>query len=142
MRSRFICLFLLAIACISVFEACQNEEQLTYARYYVNGRNLYIQHCQNCHNTDGKGLGNLYPPLTDTVFLKNNRNHLACIIKHGLKGPITIAGKTYEGEMPAESQMPDIEIAALVTYITNSFGNKQGLYSVTEAGKDLHECNR
>ena len=140
MRNKIILFFLLIVSVLAFLGSCQSEEQITYARYYVNGKQLYEQHCQNCHSSDGKGLGNLYPPLTDTVFIKKNKDGLACIIKYGMSGPVTVAGKVYDTEMPAESTMPDIEIAALVTYITNSFGNKHGLYDAEAAGNDLKRC--
>jgi mono/diheme cytochrome c family protein len=142
MRNKLISGFLFVIVVLIVIQACQSEEQLNYARYYVNGKNLYEQHCQNCHSSDGQGLGELYPALTDTVFLKSNKNRLACFIKYGLKDSIVINGKIYEGQMPSEPDLAEIEIAALVTYVTNSFGNKQGFYDVNNANKDLKSCNK
>lgn len=121
-------------------DSCKSEGQLTYARYYTNGKELYDIHCQNCHNSDGKGLQSLIPPLTDSAFLRKNKSKLACIIKYGLTTPVVVNGKTYDSQMPENSQLPDIDIAALVTYITNSFGNNQGLYDAEEATKDLKNC--
>lgn len=122
------------------FNACQSEGQLTYARYYTVGKELYDIHCQNCHNSDGKGLQDLIPPLNDTSFLRKNREKLACIIKMGLTEPVTVKGKTFDSQMPANSQLTDIEIAEIVTYVTNSFGNNQGLYDVNETSRDLNNC--
>ncbi len=139
-RSKLIGAVLFTLFTVIFIQACQSEQELTYARYYINGKKLYEQHCQNCHNADGEGLGGLYPPLTDTVFLRSNKNELACIIKYGLNDTITVDEKKFEGKMPAERQMPDIEIAQIITYITNSFGNKQGLYDVTNATTDLKNC--
>lgn len=97
-------------------------------------------YCQNCHNTDGSGLGNLYPTLTDTVYLKTNKNRLACIIKYGADEKMIIHNKPFEGIMPANRRLADIEVAQLVVYITNSFTNKQGMYTVEEAAADLKDC--
>ncbi len=109
--------------------------------YYANGRDLYITHCQNCHGKNGEGLGELAPPLTDTVYLKDNKDKLACFIKNGLEGPITVGGKVYDEKMPHEKNMADIDIAQLIVYITNSFGNKQGMYSTEQVAADLKNCN-
>lgn len=133
-----------AFCCISLvvmLYSCQSEQELTYARYYVNGKGVYENHCQSCHGKDGNGLKALYPPLTDTVFLKTNKNKIACMIKYGIKGKMVINGKEYEGEMPAETHLSDIEIAALITYITNSFGNNQGLYEADDATRDIKNCD-
>ena len=140
---RIIILSLLLLVCIAiVFNACQSQAELDYARYYVNGKGLYEAHCQNCHGEDGKGLGQLYPPLTDSLFLKRNCTELGCIIKNGLSGKIEINGQEFDGQMPAEPQMTNMEIAQLVTYITNSFGNKSGLYDVNAAAADIKNCDK
>jgi mono/diheme cytochrome c family protein len=140
MRSKVIAGFVISCLLALFFEACQNQQDINYARYYANGKSLYDQHCQNCHNADGSGLGALIPPLNVTVFLKNNRNKLACIIKHGFNDSISINGKTYHEQMPASHQLADMDVAAIVTYITNTFGNKQGLYDVEVASKNLKDC--
>ncbi|HEY0900456.1 MAG TPA: cytochrome c [Sphingobacteriaceae bacterium] len=141
MRTKLIA----AIFCISclviLLYSCQSEQELTYARYYVNGKGVYENHCQSCHGKDGNGLKALYPPLTDTTFLRKNKNKIACMIKYGIKGKMIVNGKEYEGEMPAETHLSDIEIAALITYITNSFGNKQGLYEADDATRDIKKCD-
>lgn len=132
-------LFFLCISAI-IIQSCQNEAGLNYQRYFVNGKGLYEKHCQNCHGADGKGLGKLYPPLTDSTYLKNNKNNLACIIKHGQSGQITINNVIYEGEMPANESLADIEIAQIIVYITNSFGNDQGFYETSQITADLRNC--
>jgi hypothetical protein len=83
----------------------------------------------------------LIPPLTDTLFLKKNRSKLPCIIKNGLNGSITVSGRVFNEQMPADDHLADIEIAEIITYITNSFGNKQGLFSTAEVSADLQKCN-
>lgn len=90
---------------------------------------------------NGEGLEALIPPLTDTVFLKSNREKLACFIVYGLKDTIVVNGKTYDGVMPAETHLAPIEIAKLLTYITNTFGNNQGIYEVAEVEKNLKQCD-
>ena len=142
MRNSLIYLSFLATTAFFVLNSCQSEEELNYTRYFVNGKVLYEEHCQNCHAGDGKGLGQLVPPLTDTLFLKANRTKLACYIKYGLRDTIAVGGKIYNEKMPADSHLADIEIAQIVTYITNSFGNKQNLYDVNDAGKDIEACQR
>lgn len=141
MRNKLIIALFFGICLMSALYSCQTEEEITYARYYVNGKGVYENHCQSCHGKDGNGLKDLYPPLTDTTLLKENKDKIACWIKFGLNGKMVVNGKEYEGEMPAETHLSDIEIAALVTYITNSFGNKQGLYEANDATADLKDCN-
>lgn len=140
MRNKLVFILFMSISVICILEACQSEQELNYARYYMNGKEIYEGHCQNCHGDRGQGLAQLYPPLTDTSYLKTNKSKLACIIKNGLNGPISVNGTEFNGQMPAESHLANIDIAAVITYITNSFGNKQGLYDVANAEADLKAC--
>ncbi|MGV3508267.1 MAG: c-type cytochrome [Sphingobacteriaceae bacterium] len=140
MRTTLIFVSFTLLTGFFLLEACQSEHELNYARYYSNGKQVYEQHCQNCHGSDGQGLAKLYPPLTDTTFLKNNKNKLACIIKYGLSDTIMVNGIQFSEKMPAETHLAEIDIAAVITYITNSFGNKQGLYDVANAAADLKDC--
>ncbi len=141
MRNKLVYLSALLFAGTIIFQACSNEQQLNYQRYYVNGKGLYEKNCQNCHGTNGEGLGKLYPPLTDTTYLSKNRSALACIIKNGLTGKITVSGVSYETEMPGNAALADIDIAQIIVYITNSFGNRQGFYEQGEVGGDLKACD-
>lgn len=125
---------------LSFIYSCQSETELTYARYYTNGKKLYDVHCQNCHGSGGQGLGKLIPPLNDTTFLKKHKSEIACWIKHGISDSMLVHNVIYASEMPANPSLPEIDIAALVTYITNTFGNTQGLYDVNDASADLKQC--
>lgn len=141
MRNKWLvpCLFTATVVCL--LNACQSEEEINYSRYYTAGKQVYENKCANCHNQDGSGLALLYPPLTDSTYLKQNKDKLACMIKHGLQGEIIIAGKTYDGVMPAQQDLTDIELAELITYLTNSFGNNQGLTRMEDVSKALKNCN-
>ncbi|WP_152439902.1 c-type cytochrome [Arcticibacter svalbardensis] len=137
-RGLFI-IFMFTAVCSLVY-SCQSERELNYARYYTNGKKLYDISCQNCHGKNGEGLGQLIPPLTDTLYIQKNINSIACTIKFGINDIIKVHGVTYAEQMPPNSQLADIDIAALVTYISNSFGNQQGLYEVNQASVDLKKC--
>lgn len=131
-------LFVTAVA--SIIYSCQNPDQIRQDIYYVNGRDLYIQHCQNCHGANGEGLNALAPPLTDTVFLQQNKNKIACYIKNGVSEKMTILGKDYEERMPDFPDLANIDIAQITVYITNAFGNKQGHYTPEQVAEDLKNC--
>jgi mono/diheme cytochrome c family protein len=119
--------------------SCQSEDDLEFNRYYSNGMMVYQSKCQNCHGAKGEGLQSLLPPLTDSAYLKTNKSTLACGIKYGLKGRINIAQKQFEGEMPA-TDVTAVEIAEVLTYVTNSFGNKMGVVTAQRVSNDLAKC--
>ena len=132
---------LFVIACMGIFfQACQSEDEITYARYYVNGKGLYEKYCQNCHASDGSGLKNLYPPLSDTTYIKTNRDKLACIVKYGMNDTITVGGRVYDGQMPATAELTDIDVTQILVYIGNSFGNKLGTFDMNKVSSQLKEC--
>ena len=140
MRNKLVYLLALLFAGTIIFQACSTEQELNYKRYFVNGKGLYEKNCQNCHGAKGEGLGKLYPPLTDTLYLSKNKSALACIIKNGLSGKITVNKTTYETDMPGNANLADIDITGIIVYITNSFGNKHGFYDQGEVRADLEGC--
>lgn len=136
---KIVLLSLFSFTLAGIFYSCQSAEKIQQDAYYVNGRDLYISHCQNCHGANGEGLGGLTPPLTDSVFMKANKHQLACIIKKGISTPVTVHGKVYEGKMP-EFNMAEIDIAQVIVYITNGFGHHQGMYTTDQVAADLNNC--
>ncbi len=137
MKYKVITFLLVVIAVVA--HSCQSESEIEYMRYYTSGLELYKTRCQNCHGAQGEGLAALIPPLTDTVYLKTNREKLACYLQNGLKLPILVNGKAYSGQMPPTGLAP-IEIAQVLTYVQNSFGNKNGLHHVQEVTEELEKC--
>jgi mono/diheme cytochrome c family protein len=138
MKFRIITVLLAAIGLLVY--SCQSEEQIEYMRYYSAGQALYKTKCQNCHGEQGQGLAALIPPLTDSVYLKANHAKLACYIQNGLNVPILVNGKAYNGQMPATGLAP-MEIAQVLTYVRNSFGNKLGLHNVKQVECELKDCD-
>jgi mono/diheme cytochrome c family protein len=136
---KFILITLFSLTLAGIFYSCQTAEKIQQDAYYVNGRDIYIAQCQNCHGEKGEGLGALTPPLTDSVFMKANKHQLACFIKNGMSTPLTVHSKVYEGKMPAFN-MADIDIAQVVVYITNAFGHQQGMYTNEQVAADLKNC--
>jgi mono/diheme cytochrome c family protein len=130
---------LTVLATILFIAACQSDENLEFKRYYSSGALVYQQHCQNCHGTSGEGLSALIPPLSDSSYLRKNLTTLPCYIKNGLKGQITIKGKTFDDAMPANDLSP-VEIAQVLTYIGNSFGNKLNTIDEQSVQKGLAGC--
>ncbi|NCD71777.1 c-type cytochrome [Mucilaginibacter agri] len=138
MRWQLSALILFVISFLVI--SCANDQDIEFKRAYSAGEVVYTQHCQNCHGNNGEGLSALMPPLTDSVYLKQNKTQLACIIKFGLKDKLVIvSGKPYQNQMPPADLAP-IEISQVLTYVKNSFGNKMGVVKVEDVNKDLGDC--
>jgi mono/diheme cytochrome c family protein len=126
---------LLAIIVIS----CQNGQSIEFDRYYSSGSLVYESRCQNCHGAKGEGLQGLIPPLTDSIFIKKNLHALPCLVKNGLRGKVTINNRDFAEKMSAVDLAP-IEIANVLTYVANSFGNKCGTINVEQVQSELAKC--
>lgn len=89
-----------------------------------DGAALYQEKCQMCHQPGGAGLHPAFPPVAKSEWVNGPAENLIRIQLRGLTGKITVAGKEYNGVMPANAAMTDEEIAKVLTYIRSNFGNK------------------
>ncbi|MTI29418.1 c-type cytochrome [Xanthovirga aplysinae] len=116
-------------------EGLSRREQIKFKQYMTEGRRLYIANCANCHQKDGKGLARLIPPLAESDYMAKNVERTICIIKNGLEGEILVNGISYNQPMPAHTNLTNIEIAEIVTYIHNSWGSFNGIVDVKDVEK-------
>lgn len=128
MRNRCVMFSAALLSVYLVFQACQSEQEIRKAQYTVNGKRIYTNHCENCHGAKGEGLSALYPPLTDRTIFTTHREQLACIVRHG------------KADMPANATLSPIEIAYVLTYIGNSFGNSVDMFTQEEIQSGLAVC--
>ncbi len=96
---------------------------------FAKGKEIYSRegYCITCHQQNGKGLSaSQFPPLSDTEWVNGNQERLIKITLRGMIGPMEIQGKGYNGQVPMTpfaGLLNDEEIAAVLTYVRNSFGN-------------------
>lgn len=87
------------------------------------GSEIYTDFCMSCHLANGEGVENIYPPLAKSDYLIKNREASILGIKYGQEGEITVNGKIYNGLMTPLG-LSDDEVADVMNYISNSWGNK------------------
>ena len=102
------------------------------------GEQKYNQICASCHQATGQGVEGNFPPLAGSEWVTGEAEVPIAIALHGLQGEIQVAGKTYNGAMQPWSMLPDGDIAAIVTYIRQAWGNTAGPVS-PEQVKALRE---
>lgn len=120
---------------------------------YTLGKTIYAKegYCATCHQPDGKGLtASGFPPLTGTNWVLGNDERLIKLALKGLLGPIEVNGQKYPGQVPMTpfgGLLNDEEMAAVLTYVRNSFGNKgpaimpdkvKQVRAATESKKDFY----
>lgn len=88
---------------------------------------VYSQ-CQGCHQPTGAGVPGAFPPLAgripDILATQGGRTYLVQVLLYGLQGEIKVKGQSYNGAMPAWSQLSDADIAGVLNHISTQWGNK------------------
>lgn len=104
------------------------------------GEILYLRECAACHMEDGTGLEQLYPPLANSDWLRENQDTVACIIRNGMKGPLVVNGREYDGIMAPHADLSDGQIYNIITYINTSWGNDLPRPNLAEVKGQLTRC--
>lgn len=95
------------------------------------GKAVYSRTCIACHQPTGMGLPPVFPPLAGSEWVAKDASIAVRNIVNGMQGPVTVKGVTYNSMMPPVAGLSDKDIADVVTYVNNSWGNAGP--SVTEA---------
>ena len=95
------------------------------------GKAVYSRTCIACHQPTGMGLPPVFPPLAGSEWIAKSASIAVRNITNGMIGPVTVKGTTYTSMMPPVAGVSDKDIADVVTYVNNSFGNSGA--AVTEA---------
>lgn len=102
---------------------------------YTGPGSIYNRYCGTCHQRNGKGAGNRFPPLAGTTWVTGNKNLLISIVLKGMEGPIEVNGEQFNGTMPQHSFLNDEEVANVLTYIRQNFGNNASAVSPSEVAE-------
>ena len=99
------------------------------------GAALYNGTCSVCHQNNGEGLPDVFPPLAKSDFLMADKERAIAIVLNGLTGKVTVNAKEYNSVMPPMSQLNDDEVANILTYTMNSWGNSGPVVTAGEVAK-------
>ena len=148
MRNLFLLLATIALSMLACdSKTPKNENTLASIKdtkvlqYAIEGKVLYENYCANCHQKDGTGLGKLIPPLFESDYMKQDVSRTARIIKYGQRGEIIVNGQIYNENMPANGQLTNMDIAQIMTYIYNIWGNNEGVIDANKVAIYLDKEN-
>jgi glucose/arabinose dehydrogenase len=96
---------------------------------YNAGSAIYAANCAACHMADGGGVQDLNAPLIKTSYVLGNKTRLINVLVSGLKG-VDIDGEKYSNAMPSHSFLTNKQMADVLTYVRNSFGNKASAVTI------------
>ncbi|MCK8141300.1 copper-containing nitrite reductase [Flavobacterium sp. I-SCBP12n] len=120
----------------------------TVDQQIASGRELYGRTCFACHQSEGQGVPNAFPPLAKSDFLNANTDRAVNAVLHGLSGEVTVNGKKFNNVMTSQN-LTDDEVADVLTYVYNSWGNNKTVVTPAKVkalrakpapkAKDIHE---
>ena len=88
----------------------------------TKGKGMYAKTCLACHQANGQGVPNAFPPLAKSDYLNADTNRAIRAVLNGLSGPITVNGKKYNSAMTSQG-LNDQQVADVLTYVYSSWGN-------------------
>ncbi|MCG2595817.1 copper-containing nitrite reductase [Ramlibacter sp. XY19] len=93
------------------------------------GQALFAGTCSVCHQGNGAGMAGVFPPLAKSDYLAGDLKRVIDVVLHGLSGKVVVNGQEYNSVMPPMNQLNDDEVANILTYVMNSWGNPGGAIS-------------
>src|SRR6188768_3019327 len=108
---------------------------LTQEDQVLAGKELFAGTCSVCHQANGAGLPGVFPPVAKSDYLAADPKRAIGVLLHGLTGKVTVNGTEYNSVMPPMNQLNDDEIANILTYLLNSFGNPGGRILIDDVKK-------
>lgn len=106
-----------------LFEGTWLYQKKPLEQSIADGEEIYQDFCIQCHLYTGEGVSGVFPPLAMSDYLINNIETSIRGLKFGMSGPIVVNGEEYDGVMQDQG-LDDIEIADVMNYILNNWGNE------------------
>ncbi len=124
----------------STYNSMSSVDKAKFEKYMILGKEVYKTNCKNCHQTDGLGLRGIIPPLSGSDHLQSHQQDIPCLLIKGSKDSILVNDVIYPPQMPAHD-ISNLELAEVITFINNTWGNEYGFVKVKDVDKLLAECN-
>lgn len=121
MKKVFIIISLATIT--TVFISFRERQKFDLKASIARGKEIYTAQCLSCHQENGEGLEDVFPPLAKSDYLMADKKRSIVQTLRGVSGEIKVNGKTYNGEMTG-FDLSDQEVSDVLNYVRNSFGNK------------------
>ena len=98
----------------------------------ARGKEVYLQQCLACHQADAMGVQGMNPPLVKTKWVLGDKTTLVQVVLKGMTGEVDIDGDFYHNVMAPHADLSDQQIADVLTYVRNNFGNKASAVTAAE----------
>lgn len=131
---QFVLVYFGLVLCLAMFIYQDPELDASIER----GSEIYADFCVTCHMPNGEGVAHTFPPLASSDYLLQNRKASIKGVKYGRQGEIIVNGITYNDTM-APLGLEDEEVADVMNYILNSWGNTSDTMVTTDEVENLTE---
>jgi nitrite reductase (NO-forming) len=128
------------LAAVTQATAAAKAGKLTKEEQIKAGQQLFTGTCSVCHQANGAGLPGVFPPLAKSDLIAADPKRPISIVLHGLSGKVTVNGTEYNSVMPPMTQLNDDDIANILTYVLNSWGNPGGRIEAADVAKARAEA--
>ena len=127
-----------------VARAAQSAEsgKLTKEEQVNAGRVLFLGTCSTCHQMEGQGIPKVFPPLAKSDYLMADKKRSIDVLLNGLSGKVMVNGQEFASVMPPMSHMADDELANILTFVRNSWGNSGDAVSAAEVTQVRNSTKR
>jgi len=105
--------------------------QKTLSERIASGKQKYMETCFACHQSEGQGIANVFPPLAKSDYLNADKKRAIRTIINGLSGEITVNGSVYNSVMPSQA-LSDEEVSEILTYVYSTWGNNKTVVSPSD----------
>jgi mono/diheme cytochrome c family protein len=136
-------MMLLLISCGNIQESSVNEK--TVLEFHApaqkqpvksaktdEGKNIFTNFCLSCHQKDASGVPGMYPPLQNNKVVTGDKKKIINIVINGLQGEIEVDGEVYNQTMPPQNYLTNAQIAKVLSYLRQNFGNKADSVKVSD----------
>jgi nitrite reductase (NO-forming) len=120
------------LAAVSQAAQATASGTLTVQEQARAGQALFAGTCSVCHQANGQGLAGVFPPLAKSDYLAADPKRAIATVLHGLTGKVTVNGKEFDSVMPPMNQLNDDEVANILTYVLNEWGNPGGRIAIDD----------
>ncbi len=126
-----------ALVCIILAAVLSPTFAHSQGAVMARGAVVYNEYCKACHQANGQGLGVVFPPVAKSDYLAAGpRDKIIKEVVNGKSGKVKVNGKEYNGVMtPLPAKYTAEDVAAVLTYVYGSFGNKGGVVTAAEVRK-------
>lgn len=105
-------------------ETVENKSKKTLQEKISSGKQIYTNTCFACHQANGEGISNAFPPLAKSDYLNADVKRSIDIVLNGKSGEIMVNGAKYNSVMTKQT-LTNSEVADVLTYVYNSWGNNK-----------------